>query len=185
MTLARTTLTSVLEATASLMALGFVALMVCLYHDARPAQRVLAGIGAALAVVAAAALTIDYAIQLTVVQPSLLKGQAQDLSLVSMDNPHGLFIALESLGYLLMGMAFFFAGCVFAGRTGLERTLRWVLFLAALTIVALCAVLAITRGQDLDYLFEVWAIAIDWLVLILLGVLLAMLFRSERRTGAT
>jgi hypothetical protein len=168
---------------ATLMVLGFVALMVCLRHDARPEHRVLVGIGAALAVVAAAALTIDYAIQLTVVQPSLLKGETQDLSLVSMYNPHGLFIALEDLGYLLMGVAFFFAGCAFTGGARLERALRWVLTLAALTIVVMCAALAITQGQDLDYRFEVCAIAVDWLVLIVVGVLLALLSRSARRAA--
>jgi len=67
----------------TLMALSFLALIVCLRHDARPAQQTLAGIVVAVAAVAVAvaALTIDHAIQLAVLQPSLLNGETQDLSL--------------------------------------------------------------------------------------------------------
>jgi len=35
-------------------------------------------------------------------------------------NPHGVFLALEELGYLLMSLSFLFMAPVFAGRSRLE-----------------------------------------------------------------
>ena len=168
---------------ATLMALSFLALTVCLLHDARPEHRALAGIGSAVAGVAVAALAVDYAIQLAVVAPSLVKGEMRDLSLWSMYNPHGVYVALEDLAFLLFGVAFFFLAWVFAGRGRLERALQRLLFLGAAIIMLLLAGLTVRYGVDLDYHFEVWAILIGWSVLIATGAMLVVLFRRQQRTG--
>ena len=49
-------------------------------------------------------------------QPSILLGETEGFALLTQYNPHGVFIALEDLGYFLMGMAFVFLGALFAGR---------------------------------------------------------------------
>lgn len=56
--------------------------------------------------VSAAVLSLNYFIQLTVIQPGLQKGEEAFLSLLSLYNPHGIFIALEDLGYLMMSVSF-------------------------------------------------------------------------------
>jgi hypothetical protein len=89
-----------------------------------------------LATVAAAALTIDYVIQLAAVQPSMLAGQTQDLSLVSMYNPHGIFLALEDLGYLLMAVSFLFAGLAIARRARFGSAIRWILIISGNVVAA-------------------------------------------------
>jgi len=48
-----------------------------------------------------ATLIIDYAIQLTFIQPALLVGETEDLSPWTQYNPHGIFIAMENGGYVL------------------------------------------------------------------------------------
>ena len=48
---------------------------------------------------------VDYFLQLTVVVPSLQAGETDGLSLFTQYDPHGLFIAMEALGYLMLTVA--------------------------------------------------------------------------------
>jgi hypothetical protein len=89
---------------ALLMALLFLVLVVCIHYYADADKKIFSQIGLSFAVISATAHTINYFIQLAVVQPSLLKGELEGLSLFSQYNPHGLFIALEDVGYLMMGV---------------------------------------------------------------------------------
>jgi hypothetical protein len=65
---------------AALVALSVVALLACLNRDADGTPRTLSLIGFGLATVAAAVLCADYAVQLAVVQPSLLAGEHDGLA---------------------------------------------------------------------------------------------------------
>jgi hypothetical protein len=161
----------------SVFVLLVVALLVCIHHAVASSGRVFSGIGVVLAGVAAAALLVDYAIQLAVVQPNLLRGETAGLSLFSQYNPHGVFIALEDVGYLLLGLTLVAVAAVFREPTRLERGLRW-LFRAggALTVMSL-PVLVVIYGADLDYRYEVAAIAFTWVALIPGCLLLARWFR--------
>lgn len=153
-----------------------VACMAAIHAFAAQERKIFSLIGLTFASMAATLLTIDYFIQLTVIQPSLLRGEGAGLTMLSQYNPHGLFIALEAAGYLLMGIAFAGAAAVFAGRDRLERALRWIFgggfALAAGGFVALWLI----YGHDLDYRFEVFVILVDWLVLIVAGALLSVVF---------
>jgi hypothetical protein len=130
-------------------------------------------------------LVSDYAIQLAVVQPSLVKGETDGLGLLSQYNPHGVFIAMEDVGYLLLGMAFVGIGAAMAAPARPERAAR-IVFVAggAATVLALVG-LAVGYRADLGYRFEVVAIALDWLVLIVVGTLLSVASRPRRRHPAT
>lgn len=141
-----------------------------------------ARVGTMLATIAAGVLVTDYAIQLAVVQPSLLKRETDGLGMWSQLNPHGVFIALENVGYLLMALAFVATGAAMATHGRPERAARIVLITGGTaTSLALIGYAAAYRA-DLDYRFEVAGIAIDWLVLIIAGTLLAVATRP--RTGA-
>lgn len=166
----------------SLLVLLAVALLVCIHYAAVPATRVVSGIALVLGGVAAAALLVDYAVQLAALQPSLRRGETAGLSALTQYNPHGVFIALEDLGYLLLGLALLVVAFVFPRTSRLERGLRW-LFLAggALTVVALPA-FAAGYGGDLDYRYEVTGIGLTWVTLVVGGVLLFLWFR---RTGTS
>lgn len=67
-------------------------------------------------------------------------------------NPHGVFIALEEAGYLLMAVAFLFAGA-FIMLSGIY-------------------------GYDVEYRFEVLTISVDYAVVAGAGTLLAVLYRA-------
>jgi hypothetical protein len=163
-----------------LVPLVYIVLVACIEHGAADDRRLLGQIGLCFAVIAAASIVTDYFIQLAVVQPSLLKGETEGLSLISQYNPHGVFIALEDVGYLLMGVAFVFAGAVFVGGSSLERAIRWILTLSGVIIVAALLGLAILFGADLEYRFEVTALTIVWTALIVAGVLLSVFFKRTR-----
>jgi CDP-diglyceride synthetase len=122
-------------------------------------------------VISAGALVTDYAIQLAVMQPRPEKGEIGDLSLFSQYNPHGVFIALEDLGYLLRGVAFFFLAAALGRSEGFQRAVRILYFTASVLAVGSHVLLALLFGADLDYRYEVAAIAIDWIALIVSGVL--------------
>lgn len=152
-------------------------LMACIHGAAAEGKKLYSLIALVFAAVGAALLAANYYIQIAVLQPSILKGEFDGLALVSQYNPHGVFIALEELGYLLMSLAFLFAGPVFAGRSKLEQALRWLLIGGVLLAFTAYLALTVIYGKDIEYRFEVAVITINWGVLIIAGVLLSFLFR--------
>ena len=162
---------------ALLMVLLFLPLVVCLHCTAAVEKKAFSQIALSFATIAVAALVVDYLIQLTVMLPSLVKGETAGLSLFSQYNPHGIFIALENLGYLLMGVSFLCLVPVFDRRGRLARAIRLLLLICGLLAVGAFLLLVLLYGYDLEYRYEVAAIVIDWVALIVGGVLLTIFFR--------
>lgn len=161
-----------------LLALMFVVLMACIHSYAADDRKIFSQIALSFALVYAAVITTDYFMQFAVVIPSLLKGETAGLSLFTQYNPHGIFIALEGLGYLMMSAALVSAAPVFYGGR-LERAIQG-LFMASF-------VLAVGFFVSLSWLkydivaFEVAILTINWVVLIISGVLLSILFKRAKR----
>jgi hypothetical protein len=162
-----------------LMLLAFLMLAACVHERTTDdGRRFFGRIGLCLATVSFAVIALDYFIQLQVVQPGLLAGEGAGLALVSQYNPHGVFIALENLGFLVAAISFLFLGLSLGG-TRLERATKWVFIVAfGLAVVAFVGMWSYF-GLHLDYFFEVTIIVVDWLALITAGVLLAIVFRRE------
>jgi hypothetical protein len=158
----------------SLVALLAVVLVAGLSHRAGPGAALSGRVSTILAAIGAGVLVSDYALQLTVVQPSLLKGETDGLALLSQYNPHGVFIGVENVGYLLFGLAFLGAAAAMEVPSRLLRAARAVFMVGgAVTVVALVGYAA-AYGADLDYRFEVAGIGVDWLVLFVTGILLSL-----------
>jgi hypothetical protein len=140
-------------------------------------------IGLSFALIAAGVLLSDYFVQFSVVPISLMSEQTEGIALLTQYNPYGVFIVLEELGYLLMSLSFVFLAPVFAGGGRLAWTIRWV-FVGGfvLTVVFLGAISAVYGLERMDR-FEIAAISIDWLVLVVNGVLLSFLFRRGEEVG--
>jgi hypothetical protein len=158
-----------------LLPLMAVMLVLCLRHRVVPERVVFATTAVCLTAIGAAVLVVDYGVQLTVVQPALLAGETDGLSLWSQYNPHGLFIALENIGYALLAAAMLLTG-VALGRqpTRLMRLVRTVFTAAGALGLAALVVLAAVYRADLDVRYEVTAILVTWLALIVAGVSLAL-----------
>jgi hypothetical protein len=164
---------------ATVLLLVYVALMASIHSSAAASQKIFSQIGLSFAIVAAVILAGDYFVQFSVIPVSLMNGETEGITLLTQYNPHGLFIALEELGYIVMSLSFLCMAPVFTGPTRLEAAVRWV-FVAAfvLTVVALAAFSAI-YGIDRQDRFEVAAISINWLTLIINGILLSIVFRRQ------
>ena len=152
----------------------FVVFMACIHAYAPEPKKVYSRIGLAFALVYAVVILVDYYLQLTVVVPSLQAGETEGLSLLTQYDPHGLFIALETLGYSMLTVALLFAAPVFTGGRA-EHAIRWLFTLSFVLAVVAFVGLALL-GHDL-VAFEVTVLMIIWIVLIASGVLLGVVFR--------
>ncbi len=161
-----------------LLAPVLIALIACLHGYADPARKVFSRISLSLCILYSAVIMTDYFIQLTVVVPSLEAGETAGLSLFTQYNPHGIFITLEALGYLLLGTALLFVAPVFAGGRK-ELVIRWSF--AAGFVSAIFAFVALHLAGQSIVAFEVTVLLIDWIVLIIGGALLALVFRDAAR----
>jgi hypothetical protein len=168
---------------ASLAMLLAVALIAVVGRPRNPGAALAARMSTIVAAIAAGLLVADYGIQLAVVQPGLARGETDGLGLLSEYNPHGVFIALENVGYLLLGIALAGSGAAMAAGSRLARATRAVLLIAGFATVAALIGFAVVYRADLDYRFEVVGIAVDWLALIVVGILIGL--DSRRAAGVT
>ena len=160
--------------------LTFVVLISCLHRCAPARAQDYSIIALAFATLSAGIIAADYSIQIATIQPSIVRGETEGVALLTQFNPHGVFIALEELGYVVMSLAFLFAAPVFSGRRWFERVLRWLFVLAALLTLGGWAVFYAVYGYGLEYRFEVFAISVNWLTLLVAGVLASLWFRGQR-----
>jgi hypothetical protein len=166
---------------AMVLMLLFVALIAAVHQFATPDRKLFSLIGLCMAVVSAAVLLIDYFIQFTVMPLSLEKGQLDGWALFTQYNPNGIFLALEELGFLLMSVTFLAIAPVFIGATKVDRALRWILTGSFGVTIGALGVVSAFFGLDRQDTFEITAISIVWLTLVITGPLIAVAFRRSAR----
>jgi hypothetical protein len=166
---------------AMLLVLGFVALMVSIHFNTEDQRRIFSQIGLSFALIAAVILLSDYYLQFSVVPVSLMNAETEGLAMLIQYNPHGVFLALEELGYLMMSLSFLFIGIAIAGRSRLESVIRWIFMIGFVLVILSLAVVSMGYGLERLDRFEVLVISIDWLILIINGVLLSIMFRRQRK----
>lgn len=163
---------------ALLMMLAFLVLAACVREHSSDDRRVFGTVGLCFAVVSFTVIALDYFVQLRTVQPSLLRGEFDGLAIISQYNPHSVFIALEELGFLVMGLSFAFLALAL-GSSRVERATRWVYLVSCALMVVAFIGMSWYFGFGLEYRFEVTAISIGWLTLMISGSLLALVFRRS------
>ncbi len=99
------------------------------------------------------------------------------IAILTQYNPHGIFIALEEIGYLIMSASFLFIAPVFSGTDRLERAIRWIFIISFILTMLSLIIFSIVYGINREYRFEVVVISIDWITLIVSGMLLSVLFK--------
>jgi hypothetical protein len=137
-------------------------------------RRPLARIGNGFGLMAATVLAICYFIQIEVIQPSVLAGETDGIAVLTQYNPHGVFSALEDLGYLTLALALFglTAGLKPLGR--LFGLAFWVALAGAVLVVGAFLVITVFYSVARSYYFEVVAILIDWIVMLVAGGLMTV-----------
>jgi hypothetical protein len=152
-----------------------IVLVQCIHSQVDPDLRVLSGIAVTFSAIGVGTLIVDYAVQLTFIQPALLLGETEGIAPWSQYNPYGIFIALENVGYVLLNLAFLALGLALIRRPArLWRVVAWIFTIAGALTLALLLFYSALYGFRLDYRFEVTAILITWLVLIATPVLLSI-----------
>ncbi len=87
---------------ATLVVVPFLLLVSCIHYSGGQQSKPCTLVAVVLAGIAAALLSLDYFIQLSVIQPSVLRDEADGLSLWSQYNAAWAVLALEALGYLML-----------------------------------------------------------------------------------
>ena len=165
---------------AMMLTLLVVFLMACIHCYAPAEKKVFSLTALCFTLISSTLLFADYFIQISVIQPSLVRGETEGIALLTQYNPHGLFIALEEAGYLLLAAAYLLIAFVFSGANRLERAIRWILLLGFILAFGSFIFMSSIYGINLESRFEVTIIAIDWLVLIIAGILLSQLFKKSK-----
>jgi hypothetical protein len=161
-----------------LLSVIFVVLMACIHSYASNDRKVFSQIGLSFALAYAVVIAADYFVQFTVVIPSLSSGETAGLSLFTQYNPHGIFIALEGIGYLMMSVAFLTNAVVFS-KGKLEHAIRWIFLIDFILAAGFLAGLSWLKYDIVA--FEVAILTINWMALIVSGILLGILFKRAER----
>ncbi|MBN2528518.1 MAG: hypothetical protein JXR76_19170 [Deltaproteobacteria bacterium] len=136
---------------------------------------------AAFALMASIILMVNYWVQFSVVPMSMINNETEGIALLTQYNGHGVFIAIEELGFTLMSVSFAFMSRLFKGETRLKKALRRVLPLPFIVVVFAFVIYSIIYGLDRHYRFEVAAISINWIVSIVVGILMSLFYRQAMK----
>lgn len=158
---------------------AYVIFMIANHVVAPLEKRIFSFISIAFAVMSTTILLADYVLQFAVVPISVMKGETAGIPLLTQYNGHGIFIVLEELGYILMSLAFIFLAPIFAMKSRLERAIRWILVLPFVVTVCAFVGYSIKFGLDRDYRFEVATLTINWVAMILVGILISAFFKRK------
>lgn len=153
-------------------------LMVAIHYFAPVEKKIFSHIGLSFALLSMATFVIDYFLQVSVIQPSLVLGETDGIALLSQFNAHGVFIVLEEIAFIMMSASMLFMTPVFVGQTKSEKALRWIFAGSFVLTTVSFALSTVFYGIFREYRFEVAAFAINWLALIASGILLSVIFRK-------
>jgi hypothetical protein len=157
----------------------FLIFVISIHFSAPTEKKIFSFTSVAFALISTTVLLADYFIQFAVIPISMMKGETEGIALLTQYNGHGIFIALEELGYITMSIALFFMFPVFFTNNRLEKIIRWLFFLPLVLNVLAYVAYSILFGIDRSYRFEVASISINWLFLIFIGILLSMFFKRN------
>ncbi|HCY40528.1 MAG TPA: hypothetical protein DHV48_04120 [Prolixibacteraceae bacterium] len=156
----------------------YLVMMACIYQVTPDHKKVFALVGVLFATMSAMILSVNYFVQVSVIQPSILAGETEGIALITQFNPHGVFIVLEEIGFLMMIISFFALFPIYDKKNSLEKTIRYTAITGFILAVISFALVSVIYGIHREYIFEVIIISITWLELILLGILFSRYFRK-------
>ena len=164
---------------AILLSFSYLIMMITIFQVAQQNKKLFGMIGVSFAIMASLILITNYFIQVSVIQPSLLAGETDGISLLTQFNPHGIFIVLEEIGFTLMIISLFALFPIFNGISALEKTIKWAAIAGFILAVVSFSLVSIVHGIQREYRFEVIIISITWLELIFISFLIARYFKRK------
>jgi len=155
---------------------AFVIFIVTNHFIADASKKLYTFLSASFTLISSTVLLIAYFTQFSVVPISVMKGETEGIALITQYNEHGLFIAMEELGYITMSIALFFLAFAFSKNTRSEKVIRIILISQLFLTITTFIFYSIKFGIERSYLFEVATITINWLVIITIGILIGLHF---------
>lgn len=157
----------------------FVVFVIANHFNVNLEKKLFTFLSIAFTVISSTVLLITYFTQFSIVPVSVMQGETEGIALITQYNEHGLFIAMEELGYITMSIALFFLAFAYSKDTRIEKAIRFILksqiYLTVLTFVFY----SMKFGIDRSYRFEVATITINWVVIIIVGILISIHFRRR------
>lgn len=158
---------------------AFVIFIVTIHFTANVAKKLFTFLSVSFALISSTVLLMAYFTQFSVVPISVMKGETDGIALITQYNEHGLFIAMEELGYITMSIALFFLAFAFSKNTRAEKIIRIILISQLFATILAFIFYFIKFGIERSYLFEVATITINWSVLIIVGIIIGFHFRRR------
>jgi hypothetical protein len=155
-------------------------------HSATPkSKKVFSSVSLSFTLISATVLLLAYFTQFSVIPISMQAGETDGIAILTQYNGHGLFIAMEELGYIAMSLSLCFLIPAHASGSKLEKAIRLILLVQLILTVILFIFYAIQYGIERSYRFEVATITINWLTLITIGILTAIMARKDLKKSAS
>ena len=155
---------------------AYLVLTACIHYFAPQPRRLVTLAGLCLAGVAAATLVIDYYMQFAIVPVSLADGETNGLPLLLQYNSHGIFIALEELGYITMAISLAMISVACTGADRLAKAARWIFRIPIVVCVGALVEVSALYGLERRDRFEIVILSACWLALIAGSLVLAATF---------
>ena len=158
---------------------AFMIFIIVNHFIAKVAKKLYTFLSISFALISSTVLLITYFTQFSVVPISVMKGETEGIALITQYNEHGLFIAMEELGYITMSIALFFLAFAFSKNTRAEKVIRTILISQLFLTIMTFIFYSIKFGIEQGYLFEVATITINWLVIIIVGIMVGFHYRKN------
>jgi MFS family permease len=139
-------------------------------------EKISAQIGFIFGIISSIILISTYYVQINVIPVSLMNNEKEGIALLTQYNPHGIFIALEELGYIFMLLSLGMLTFVFKEKW----SMKIINFIAFMLGIILYIAIVIIFGLDKKDRFETIIISIDWICLIIDGILIGRHYKTSR-----
>ena len=163
---------------AIILSFSYLVMMISVHKTVTPEKSVFSLAGVACAMISTLILSVDYFVQVSFIQPSLLAGETEGIAMISQFNPHGLFIILEELGFITMNISFIFLAPALTSSTRLERSLRLTFIIGFILMLLSFTAVVLINGIKREYRFEVIIISITWIELIIVSIFFSKYFKK-------
>lgn len=161
---------------------AFIIFIVVNHFLAKSSGKLYTFLSISFSLVSATVLLIAYFTQFSVVPISMMKGETEGMAMITQYNEHGLFIAMEELGYIAMSIALFFLAFAFSKNTLIEKIIRVILISQLIITILAFLFYSIKFGIERSYMFEVATITINWLSIITVGIMIGIHYRKQLKS---
>lgn len=159
--------------------IGYLIFMASVYKNTDENRKIFSFTGVIFAIIASTVLLANYFIQFAVIPISLMNNETEGIAILTQYNDHGIFIALEELGYLMIGLSFFSIAPCLSFVDKKERYIKAVLLSPFLLSIIALIYISLKYGIDRSYRFEVVIITFTYLSFVSIGFMMSKYLRRK------